>query len=169
MSGTNARSRTVWVAMGLIAGLGLAWVWPHEPVAATATDRDARFAMTTIPVKDVTISGFRDNLDGVFVLDFLTGRLTGAVLNNKVGRFSHAYFRNVAADFNDHVLTDHRTKTGRVDRDGVSPRLQIGDFETSGVIGGSRFFLVRFEVFDILGNSLGNELRSKARQPIGRR
>ena len=100
MSGTNARSRTVWVAMGLVAGLGLAWVWPHEPVAATATDRDARFAMTTIPVKDVTISGFRDNLDGVFVLDFLTGRLTGAVLNNKVGRFSHAYFRNVAADFN---------------------------------------------------------------------
>jgi hypothetical protein len=90
----------VWVAGGVVAGLGLAWVWPHEPVAARSTDRDAKFAMTTIPVKDVTIGGFRDNLDGVFVLDFLTGRLTGAVLNNKVGRFDHFYGRNVAADFN---------------------------------------------------------------------
>jgi hypothetical protein len=85
--------------MGVMAGLALAWVWPHEPVAATS-DRDARFAMTTIPVKDVTIGGFRDNLDGVFVLDFLTGRLTGAVLNNKTGKFFHAYVKNVAADFN---------------------------------------------------------------------
>ncbi|HUG91164.1 MAG TPA: hypothetical protein VML55_10035 [Planctomycetaceae bacterium] len=100
MAGTNARSRGVWLAVGVVAGLALAWVWPHEPLAARATDRDARFAMTTIPVRDITISGFRDNLDGVFVLDFLTGRLTGAVLNNKTGQFFHFYGRNVAADFN---------------------------------------------------------------------
>jgi hypothetical protein len=88
-----------WLAAGIVVGLALAWVWPHEPVAA-ASDRDKGFAMTTIPVRDVTIAGFRDNLDGVFVLDFLTGRLTGAVLNNKTGKFFHAYYRNVAADFN---------------------------------------------------------------------
>ena len=37
--------------------------------------------------------------DAVFVLDFLTGRLTGAMLNPTSGIFTNYYFRNVAADF----------------------------------------------------------------------
>ena len=33
------------------------------------------------------------------MLDFLTGQLTGGVMNNRTGRFQIGYTRNVAADF----------------------------------------------------------------------
>ncbi|MDA0836116.1 MAG: hypothetical protein O2955_16445 [Planctomycetota bacterium] len=41
-----------------------------------------------------------DTVDAVFVLDLLTGRLTGACINNKVGKFTQFYFANLANDFN---------------------------------------------------------------------
>lgn len=37
--------------------------------------------------------------DAVFVLDFLTGRLTGALINSQSGVFTNFYFRNIASDF----------------------------------------------------------------------
>jgi hypothetical protein len=85
--------RLTWLAVGLLAGLGFSQFWPHEPALAAVTDRNDKFAMATTPVSIL------DTVEGVFVLDFLTGRLTGAVLNAKAGVFGHAYFRNVAADF----------------------------------------------------------------------
>ena len=85
--------RMVWLAVGVIAGMAIASYWPHEPARAAATDRNTKFALATTPVSIL------DTVEGVFVLDFLTGRLTGAVLNAKVGKFGHAYYRNVAADF----------------------------------------------------------------------
>lgn len=79
---------------GLIAGIGLASIWPHEPVAAAAgSDRNEKFALVTAQL-DL-------NTEAVFVLDFLTGRLTGASLNrtrNGTG-FVYYYYRNVAEDF----------------------------------------------------------------------
>lgn len=85
--------RFLWLAVGIICGMCLTYFWPHEPAFAVATDRDGdRFAITTVP----TLNG---NAEGVFVLDFLTGRLQGAVLNSRSGKFTHAYFRNIAADF----------------------------------------------------------------------
>jgi len=85
--------RTVWILTGLVAGIGLASIWPHEELSAAASDRNEKFAIVTAHL------GL--NAEGVFVLDFLTGRLTGACLNrtrNGTG-FVHFYFRNAAEDF----------------------------------------------------------------------
>jgi hypothetical protein len=84
--------RIVWLLVGVLAGLGLASFWPAEPVQAMATDRSDRFAITTVDVGP-------GMPDAVFVLDFLTGRLTGALMNSQSGVFTNFYFRNVATDF----------------------------------------------------------------------
>ena len=39
------------------------------------------------------------NIEGVFVLNHLTGVLAGGVLNEQTNTFSHAYVHNIAADF----------------------------------------------------------------------
>ncbi|GAB4151450.1 MAG: hypothetical protein Tsb009_26870 [Planctomycetaceae bacterium] len=87
-----SENRFVWLAVGLIAGLGVSYFWPHEPALATGNDRDAKFGMLTTPMAP--------NVEGVFVLDYLTGQMTGAVLNSATGKFNHVYLRNVAVDFN---------------------------------------------------------------------
>jgi hypothetical protein len=91
----NHRSnhRSVWLAVGLAAGLCIAFFWPHEPVEATAVDRGAQYAMASVPVT------LGDGHEAIFILDFLTGRLEGHALNPQLGRFTHTYFRNAAADF----------------------------------------------------------------------
>lgn len=91
-------NRYLWLMAGVVFGLAVSWFWPQEPIHASSSDRDEKFAMLTVPVKDVQFAGVRDHLEGVFVLDFLTGQLKGAVLG-KVGRFTHFYMRNIAADF----------------------------------------------------------------------
>lgn len=89
-------SRMVWLIAGVLAGMALSYFWPHEPIFAESTDRNAKFAMATASV--ASFAGLGD-LEGVFLLDFYTGRLQGAVLNNKSGKFGYFYYRNVAADF----------------------------------------------------------------------
>ncbi len=85
--------RTVWMVVGLVAGMGIATLWPHEEVQAVATDRDAQFAMTTCQV------GVIDPIEAVFVLDFLTGSLKGAVLNRTNASFTNFFFRDLPQDF----------------------------------------------------------------------
>ncbi len=82
------------MTMGLIAGLAIAFVWPHEHAAAVVGDRNDKFAVVTAAV-DATAF-----VEGVFVLDFLTGQLRGSVLNPTAGAFAVLYARNVAQDFN---------------------------------------------------------------------
>ena len=82
MQPNSNERRLVWMGMGLMAGLCLAYIWPHEMAHAVATDRDDRFAMCTVDV------GF-GNADAVFVLDFLTGRLQGAMLNQQTASFTN--------------------------------------------------------------------------------
>lgn len=77
--------------IGAIFGAAVATVWPHEPLHANSTDRDSKFAMTTCSVSRT--------VEGVFVLDFLTGQLTGGIVNPRGGKFQYLYKRNVAADF----------------------------------------------------------------------
>lgn len=84
--------RLVWLGFGVIAGLCMAYVWPHEHVFAGATDRDAKFAICTVEVGP-------GNPDAVFVLDFTTGRLQGALLNPQSQTFTNFWFANVAQDF----------------------------------------------------------------------
>jgi hypothetical protein len=98
MRASISDSRVVWLVGGLLAGLGVAYFWPHEPAYATTADRDANFAMITIPV-GTSAAGINDPMDGVFILDFLTGQLKGAVLNRQRGTFASLYYRDLAKDF----------------------------------------------------------------------
>lgn len=84
--------RLAWLVCGFIAGLCVAYVWPHEQAYAVATDRDQRFAIATV---EVGIG----NPEAIFVLDFLTGRLHGAMLNPQSQMFTNFWFRSIAADF----------------------------------------------------------------------
>lgn len=86
--------RLVWMGLGLVAGLCLAYCWPHETAHAVATDRDDRFAVCTVE----TQTSFGQP-EAVFVLDFLTGRLTGGMLNQQTASFTNFWYRSVAADF----------------------------------------------------------------------
>jgi len=88
----NRDGRAAYLAAGLVMGLCLAYLWPHEPALAGTSDRDERFAMTTCSV------GLA-NSEAVFVLDFLTARLTGAILNSRTGKFTNFYYRDLASDF----------------------------------------------------------------------
>lgn len=92
-------TRVAWLAAGVVGGLAVAYFWPHEPAFATNADRDGQFAMVTVPV-GTSAAGISDPMDGVFVLDFLTGQLKGAVLNRQNGKFTSFYLRDLAKDFN---------------------------------------------------------------------
>lgn len=88
-----SQNKTVWLFTGIFVGLCIANIWPHEPAFAAATDRAEKFAILTVPV------GTLEGTEGIFILDFLTGRLSGAVLNPRNGLFTNRYLQNVAADF----------------------------------------------------------------------
>jgi hypothetical protein len=86
--------RAWWLMGGVLLGLALSSLWPVENLQATSTDRDSqdRFAIVTCE------TGLAAP-ESVFVLDFLTGRLAGATLNQQTRRFTNFYFRMLGADF----------------------------------------------------------------------
>ncbi|RPI74227.1 MAG: hypothetical protein EHM42_15640 [Planctomycetaceae bacterium] len=95
---TSNEGRLWWLGLGLFAGLAIAWLWPHEPAFATNSDRDQDFAIITVPVGNQA-AGFVDPIDGVFILDFLTGQLRGAVLNRQTGAFHAFYVIDLTKEF----------------------------------------------------------------------
>ena len=80
----------MWLLAGLMLGLGIAAMWPHRPLTAATSDRNEKFGMCTAYVAE--------NLEAVFVLDFLTGRLTGACLSKQGNQFVVFFEANVALD-----------------------------------------------------------------------
>jgi hypothetical protein len=98
MRASVSDSRVVWLLGGLLAGLGVAYFWPHEPAYASTADRDSNFVLITVPV-GTSAAGINDPMEGVFILDFLTGQLKGAVLNRQTGKFASLYTRDLAKDF----------------------------------------------------------------------
>lgn len=90
-------NRMFWLVVGVVVGVCMAYVWPRERAFASTADRDSQFAMATCPVGGVI--GVTDQLDGVFVLDFLTGSLKGAALNRQARKFTAFYYRDLAKDF----------------------------------------------------------------------
>ncbi len=88
------KSRQAWlvlgIVLGLVVGLNVAGIWPQIPVQATATHGQDGFAIATGP-----LSG---DIEAVYVLDYLTGDLKGAVLNLQTGQFMTAYEYNVGKD-----------------------------------------------------------------------
>jgi hypothetical protein len=84
--------RLGWMLTGLVAGLAMASLWPIEPARAVGTDSDDKFAICTVD----TAPG---QPEACFVLDKVSGRLVGGLLNQQAGAFSNFYFREIAADF----------------------------------------------------------------------
>ncbi len=105
-------SRMLWLVVGVLAGLCISYFWPHEPAVASATDRNEKFAMSTCYVTNA--------LEAVFVLDFLTGRLTGSVLNRQGRELVATYTANVAEDFdvNPEVKPTYAIVCGRAEIQG---------------------------------------------------
>lgn len=89
--------RVVWLVAGLFVGvLAMRWFGPHPamlpvpPAFAVATDRFENFALATGPLDE--------DVEAVFVLDFLTGDLKATVLSPQLGRFNAFYQRNIVQD-----------------------------------------------------------------------
>jgi hypothetical protein len=76
------------IVAGLIIGLTISGVWPHTSLHAMATDRVDTYAMATGPVDE--------DVEALFLLDFLTGDLRALVIGKQAGGFSGFYNFNVA-------------------------------------------------------------------------
>jgi uncharacterized protein (DUF2164 family) len=101
--------KVAWLIAGVGLGMALATWWPHEPQAyadATAVAGN-KFAMCTV---QTTVG----NADAIFILDYATGRLMGAVYNNQSGAFSQPLIRNIAQDFEIRQKGDYVMVTGYV-------------------------------------------------------
>ena len=92
MKSQAKENRLFWLICGAIFGVGVAHFWPYEHAYAVATDREAKFAISTVDVGP-------GMPDAVFVLDFSTGRLQGAMLNAQSGQFTNFWYANLAEDF----------------------------------------------------------------------
>ncbi len=84
------RAPVLWLSVGFCLGLSLAYLWPHAPAHATATDRHENFAIATGPVTG--------ELEAVYLLDNVTGELRAYVLDPQQGRFGAMYGRQIAQD-----------------------------------------------------------------------
>ena len=87
------RQRWMNLGLGLLAGCLFAYAWPHEPALAVVADRDENFSLMTC---DVSIA---NPLQAVFITDFATGSLKGAILNRQAGKFHIFYYADLATDF----------------------------------------------------------------------
>jgi hypothetical protein len=75
------------VVLTLQLGSWLGWETPLEAVASTGGDT---MAIATGPISE--------GVEGLFVLDFVTGQLTCQILNPRSGQLGGVYTRNVAGD-----------------------------------------------------------------------
>lgn len=71
----------------------VAYIVPPQPTQAPVVHGNDKFTMVTVPLIE------DDRTEAVFVLNHLTGVLTGGVLNEQTGTFAYRYAHNVAADF----------------------------------------------------------------------
>jgi hypothetical protein len=80
-------------ATGAAAMAAVMYLIPARSAQAPVATQNDKFSMITVPVLETF------NQEAVFVLNHLTGVLTGSVLNEQTGKFSHRYLHNVAIDF----------------------------------------------------------------------
>ena len=79
------------IVIGMVVGLNIQGLWPSIPLHASATHGIDKFAIATGLVDD--------SVEALYFLDFLTGDLRAAVINQKTGIFNSFFTRNIAADF----------------------------------------------------------------------
>ena len=92
---TISRSHLICLIVGAAVGIGgsLILVPSGKELKAAGTDRTTKFALASCPA-DIT-----NEREAVFVLDFLNGRVVGGIINNQTGKYTHRYYREIAADF----------------------------------------------------------------------
>ena len=92
MSVNRTNYKLVWLTAGLVAGISIASIWPHEPLSAATADRNEKFGLITAAVNS--------EAEAVFVIDYLTGRLSGALLNRtrQGTAFVNFYYRNLMVE-----------------------------------------------------------------------
>ncbi len=78
------------IALGLIVGLNVSGIWPQVPLHAVATHGQDNFAICTAPMDQ--------DVEAIFVLDFVTGDLKATVLNVQMRRFNTLFEYNVLRD-----------------------------------------------------------------------
>jgi len=90
--GTAAWREVAWpLAAAVAVGVAVAgWMRPVGQVQALTSLANDSFAVCTVPVEGVH--------EGIFILDFETGDLSGAILNPATARFGVSYKHNVLAD-----------------------------------------------------------------------
>lgn len=88
MVDANLRRRLCWMGGGLVLGLVFGGFWPDSPAHAVATSQIDNFSACTAPLDS--------EIEGIFLLDSITGELKGAALNQK-GAFTTLFSANVAA------------------------------------------------------------------------
>ena len=79
----------LWPAAALLLGLIAGSMLPHSPLHTMATDSNDTFSIATAPLSE--------NVEGLYLLDNLTGNLTVTVLGRR-GDFVGAYRHNVMTD-----------------------------------------------------------------------
>ena len=87
----NLRRRLCWMGGGLVLGLVFGGLWPDSPAHAVATSQIDGFAACTTPLDS--------EIEGIFVLDSITGDLKGTALNPITRQFTVSFGVNVASAF----------------------------------------------------------------------
>ena len=83
--------RFYWLAIGMLVGSLSSGFLPHSPLYASATHGADGFAIATGDVDD--------GIEGLYVLDHVTGELKGAVFNPIARKFTGFYQSNILQDF----------------------------------------------------------------------
>jgi len=86
------RSAMIFAAGTFVMGAAMT-LWPQPAMKAAVANGNDKFTMVTVPISEV------GEVEGVFVLNHLTGVITGGVLYNQTGKFGYRFLHNVAADF----------------------------------------------------------------------
>jgi hypothetical protein len=92
------------VVIGLIIGLNVQGIWPAIPLHASATHGVDKFAIATGLVDE--------EVEALYFLDYLTADMRAAVIDQKSGKFSAFFTRNIAADFGGARSTGYLMVTG---------------------------------------------------------
>jgi len=91
-SSVKTSQKLGWLVAGAVLGSVLSVYWPAEPAMAGAADSNQKLSICTVETQV-------GQSDAVFVLDHVTGRLTGAAFNPQALAFNQFYGRSVAQDF----------------------------------------------------------------------
>ena len=102
------RGRLFWLAVGLLLGGGAVALWlGHQSTARAANDRYEDYILCTGTVSSTLLGGrskLNSPLDGVWLLDYRSGKLLGTVVERAQGKI-FGYVGGVAANLLARILS----------------------------------------------------------------